>query len=49
MARRGSADAVSGEQWKSTMLPNLLQKLCGDDTHMPMKQVYFNVSWQMLP
>jgi hypothetical protein len=28
-----SADAVSGEQWKSTKLPDLLKKLCADDIY----------------
>jgi hypothetical protein len=26
-------DAVSAEQWKSTQLPNLLQKFCADDIY----------------
>jgi hypothetical protein len=29
--QKDSADAVSAEQWKSTKLPNLLQKFCADD------------------
>jgi hypothetical protein len=28
---KDSADAVSGEQWKSIKLPNLLQKFCADN------------------
>jgi hypothetical protein len=28
---KGSVDAVSAEKWKSTKLPNLLQKFCADD------------------
>jgi hypothetical protein len=28
-----SADAVYAEQWKSTKLPNLLQKFCADDIY----------------
>jgi hypothetical protein len=30
---KGSADAVSAEQWKSTKLPNLLQKCSADDLY----------------
>jgi hypothetical protein len=30
---KGSADALSAEQWKSTKLPNLLQKFCADDMY----------------
>jgi hypothetical protein len=26
-----SADAVNAEQWKSTKMPNLLQRFCADD------------------
>jgi hypothetical protein len=31
--KKDSADVVSAEQWKSTNLPNLLQKFCTDDIH----------------
>jgi hypothetical protein len=27
---KGSVDAVTAEQWKSTKLPTLLQKFCAD-------------------
>jgi hypothetical protein len=30
---RDSADGVSGEQWKSTTLPDLLKKFCADDIY----------------
>jgi hypothetical protein len=30
---KSSADAVSSEQWKSTKLPNLLQKFCADNIY----------------
>jgi hypothetical protein len=30
--KKDSAVAVSAEQWKSTKLPNLMQKCCTDDT-----------------
>jgi hypothetical protein len=46
--KKDSADAV-GEQWKSTKLPNLLQKFCEDDTYMPRKHFYFTISCQMVP
>jgi hypothetical protein len=31
---KGIVDAVSAEQWKSTKLPNLLQKFCADDIYI---------------
>jgi hypothetical protein len=31
--KKDSADAVDAEQWKSTKLPNLLQKFCADDIY----------------
>jgi hypothetical protein len=30
---RDSADAISAERWKSTKLPNLLQKFCACDIY----------------
>jgi hypothetical protein len=43
-SQKNSADAVSGEQLKSTKLPNLLQKFCKDDIYSAEETGTFTVS-----
>jgi hypothetical protein len=38
---KGSAKAVSSEQWKSTKLPNLFQKCCADGIYSADETGFF--------
>jgi hypothetical protein len=47
--KKSSADAVSTEQWKSTKLPNLLQKFCADDIYNADETGLFYNARQTVP